>query len=157
MRSLRFSKTYSKSSNNHPFNTSSLLFSIALYRLFLWSIVSAFSFSVGGSISRRTGRTCFLLHRAEICRPCKDTHNFALQLSNSDGLYDDEEEDDDDSCGKTGEAKKKTLALTGSSSTNSTLSSQNLPDSSSSTASKFGFVASEKFELQYTCKICDFR
>lgn len=156
MRSLRFSKTYSKSINNHPFNASALLFSIALYRLALWSIVSAFSFSVSGSISRSTGRKCFLLHRADVCRPCKDTHILALQLSNNDGFYDDDD-DDDDCCGKTAEAKKKTLALTGSCSTNSTLTSEKLPDSSSSAASKFGFVASEKFELQYTCKICDFR
>jgi hypothetical protein len=78
--------------------------------------------------------------------------SFALRLSNSEELHQD---DDDEPFGSTSEVKKEILALSGSSSSNSTVTSKKFPDGNA--ASNFGFVASEKFELQYTCKVCNHR
>jgi hypothetical protein len=78
--------------------------------------------------------------------------SLALRLSNSEQLHQD---DDDESCGSTGEVKKEILAISSSSSSNSTMTSKKFYDGNA--ASSFGFVASEKFELQYTCKVCDHR
>jgi hypothetical protein len=153
MRLLLFINTLGKSNRNHirPLHANKLLLSLALYRLALWSFISAYSCSVISFFHGKTERRLSRLYPEQVLRP-KQMPSFALRLSNSKELHQD---DDDEPYGSTSEVKKEILALSGSSSSNSTVTSKKFPDGNA--ASNFGFVASEKFELQYTCKVCNHR